>query len=107
MISKTVKTTQKYLYQNLSLGYGKLLTLKEKKRLDLNKTAESLNGYVNEGFSTFDLADHYGSSEIIAGICKNNHSDRDSIKLFTKWVPKPGPINKEAVYKAIKIFLKE
>ena len=39
--------------------------------------------------------------EIIAGICKNNHSDRDSIKLLTKWVPKPGPINKEAVYKAI------
>ena len=68
MISKTVKKTQKYLYQNLSLGYGKLLTLKEKKRLDLNKTAESLNVYVNEGFSTFDLADHYGSSEIIADL---------------------------------------
>ena len=86
MISKTVKTNTKISLPKLIIGLWQIADIeRKKKRLDLNKTAESLNVYVNEGFSTFDLADHYGSSEIIAGICKNNHSDRDSIKLLTKW----------------------
>ena len=107
MISKTVKTNTKISLPKLIIGLWQIADIeRKKKRLDLNKTAESLNVYVNEGFSTFDLADHYGSSEIIAGICNNNHSDRDSIKLLTKWVPKPGPIDKELVYNAVKTSLK-
>ena len=42
--------------------------------------------YIKAGFTTFDMADHYGSSEIIAGICKNNSDENERVKLLTKWV---------------------
>lgn len=52
--------------------------------LDLKKIAPYMNHYIDAGFTVFDMADHYGSSEIIAGICKNNHAEKDKISLFTK-----------------------
>ena len=53
--------------------------------------------YANNGFTTFDMADHYGSSEIIAGVFKNNYENKEKINLLTKWVPKPGKITKESI----------
>lgn len=35
--------------------------------LDPVATAKLMTPYVNAGFTTFDMADHYGSAEIIAG----------------------------------------
>ncbi|MFZ8970451.1 MAG: aldo/keto reductase, partial [Paracoccaceae bacterium] len=35
--------------------------------LDPDQAANQLSAYVRDGFSTFDMADHYGSAEIIAG----------------------------------------
>ena len=35
--------------------------------LDASVTAAAMNPYVEAGFTTFDMADHYGSAEIIAG----------------------------------------
>ena len=35
--------------------------------LDVHKAAESMKSYGEAGFTSFDMADHYGSSEIIAG----------------------------------------
>ena len=64
-----------------------------------------MNKYVDAGFTAFDMADHYGSSEIIAGVCKNNHPNSLSINLFTKWVPKPGSIDKNEVRKAVQTAL--
>lgn len=61
------------------------------KTLDLAATAESMQPYVAAGFTTFDMADHYGSAELIAGLYRTAHTD-PSTQLFTKWVPKPGPI---------------
>ena len=52
-------------------------------------------------FTAFDMADHYGSSEIIAGICKNRSPKKDVITMFTKWVPKPGKITKDQVRSAV------
>ncbi|MFQ3340799.1 MAG: aryl-alcohol dehydrogenase-like predicted oxidoreductase/enamine deaminase RidA [Flavobacteriaceae bacterium] len=74
---------------------------KDNEQLDHVKTAKYMDAYVAAGFTAFDMADHYGSSEIIAGECKNNHPDKNSIRLFTKWVPKPGPIDKNEVRKAV------
>ena len=74
---------------------------KEGQQLDPIKTAGYMNEYVEAGFTAFDMADHYGSSEIIAGKCKNNHPMGASIQLFTKWVPKPGSIDRKEVRNAI------
>ncbi len=41
--------------------------------LDPVETANFMAPYVKAGFTSFDMADHYGSSEIIAGTFKNTH----------------------------------
>ncbi len=37
------------------------------KPFDLDAAAEALLAYARAGFDTFDMADHYGSAEIVAG----------------------------------------
>jgi len=68
--------------------------------LDLDATAEAMRPYVDAGCTTFDMADHYGSAELIAGRFRRAHSDLP-VQLFTKWVPKPGPISRDDVRAAI------
>jgi aryl-alcohol dehydrogenase-like predicted oxidoreductase/enamine deaminase RidA (YjgF/YER057c/UK114 family) len=65
------------------------------------ETSKFMLPYLNNGFSTFDMADHYGSSEIISGVFRKDIKDKNSVQLFTKWVPKPGKINKEDVRGAV------
>jgi aryl-alcohol dehydrogenase-like predicted oxidoreductase/enamine deaminase RidA (YjgF/YER057c/UK114 family) len=51
--------------------------------------------YVTDGFDTFDMADHYGSSELIANyatkLIQQEHSLGKQVipRIFTKWCPKP------------------
>ncbi|MGB5554246.1 MAG: aldo/keto reductase [Flavobacteriaceae bacterium] len=73
--------------------------------LDPNETSKFMAPYVKAGFTTFDMADHYGSSEIITGTFKNEHPLGTQVQLFTKWVPEPGKISKEDVRKAIQLAL--
>ena len=61
------------------------------KTLDPVATAAAMVPYASAGFTTFDMADHYGSSELIAGAFHTTHRDLPT-QLFTKWVPKPGPV---------------
>jgi aryl-alcohol dehydrogenase-like predicted oxidoreductase/enamine deaminase RidA (YjgF/YER057c/UK114 family) len=68
--------------------------------LDLAATAESMRPYVEAGFTSFDMADHYGSAELIAGLYRTAHTDIPT-QLFTKWVPKPGPISADDVRAAV------
>ena len=35
--------------------------------LDPDRAADALQDYARAGFDTFDMADHYGSAELIAG----------------------------------------
>lgn len=70
------------------------------------KTSKYMEEYANNGFTTFDMADHYGSSEIIAGVFKNNYLNKEKINLLTKWVPKPGKITKESTREAVLKSLK-
>ena len=67
--------------------------------LDLPATASSMTPYVDAGFTTFDMADHYGSAEEIAGLFLKHHSS--NVELLTKWVPKPGSTTKEDVRAAV------
>ena len=41
--------------------------------LDPIQTGQSMHPYVQKGFTTFDMADHYGSAEVIAGHFSKNH----------------------------------
>ena len=44
--------------------------------LEVEKTALFLEDYAKAGFCAFDMADHYGSSEIIVGSFKNKFEKR-------------------------------
>ena len=63
---------------------------RDNKVLDLDLTARSMKAYSQAGLTTFDMADHYGSAEKIAGIFTNRYAEGDDVQVLTKWVPKPG-----------------
>ncbi len=73
--------------------------------LDPVATSEFMKSYVAAGFTTFDMADHYGSSEIIAGTFKKRNPTLP-VQLLTKWVPTPGPVSKDDVRNAVLLALK-
>ena len=69
--------------------------------LDPKVASTFMQPYVENGFYAFDMADHYGSSEIITGTFKNNYDDPQKVKLFTKCVPEPGKVSREIVRTAV------
>lgn len=73
--------------------------------LDPIATAETMRPYLDAGLTTFDMADHYGSAEIIAGTFRKSLPDPNSVQTFTKWVPKPGPVTRAEVREAVQISL--
>jgi len=75
------------------------------RQLDLDKAAQALIPYVEAGLTTFDMADHYGSSELITGLLHKKYILKNQIQLLTKWVPPPGKVSKQAVREAIQISL--
>ncbi|MDH3711460.1 MAG: aldo/keto reductase [Cyclobacteriaceae bacterium] len=66
--------------------------------LDLSTAAEQMNHYVQNGITTFDMADHYGSAELIAGSFNKGYS---GAQFLTKWVPEPGTASRDRVRSAI------
>ena len=64
--------------------------------IDPETGAGWLEAYASQGFDTFDMADHYGSAEIIAGrLLARGSSPRPLV--FTKWCPAPGDMTGEVV----------
>jgi len=74
---------------------------KDGNTLDPVTTATFMEPYSDNGLFTFDMADHYGSAEIIAGHFKKRSANSADIRLLTKWVPKPGPVTREDVRAAV------
>ena len=64
--------------------------------IDPDSGADWLDAYAQRGFDTFDMADHYGSAEIIAGRLLARHGSSRPL-VFTKWCPKPGPMTADVV----------
>jgi aryl-alcohol dehydrogenase-like predicted oxidoreductase/enamine deaminase RidA (YjgF/YER057c/UK114 family) len=64
--------------------------------IDPETGADWLEGYAGAGFDTFDMADHYGSAEIIAGRLLARGSTPRPL-AFTKWCPSPGPMTPDVV----------
>ncbi|MFQ5524967.1 MAG: aldo/keto reductase [Thermoanaerobaculia bacterium] len=72
------------------------------RELDSAAAAEAMKPYAEAGLTTFDMADHYGSAEVIAGIFRERYAGAaDSVQLLTKWVPKPGPVTRDEVREAV------
>jgi aryl-alcohol dehydrogenase-like predicted oxidoreductase/enamine deaminase RidA (YjgF/YER057c/UK114 family) len=68
--------------------------------LDREAAARTMAEYARAGFDSFDMADHYGSAELIAGrFLKMEAGGAGTSRpaAFTKWCPTPGPMTPEAV----------
>ena len=71
--------------------------------IDPEKAVESMFAYIDSGFTTWDLADHYGPAEDFIGDFRLRLANRkgpeavENLQAFTKWVPRPGPMAREWV----------
>src|SRR3712207_5535698 len=67
--------------------------------LDREAAARDMAEYARVGFDSFDMADHYGSAELITGrFLKMEAAEAGTSRAaaFTKWCPTPGPMTPEA-----------
>lgn len=98
-----VRLSDKLTIPRIVIGLWQIADMeKDGNILDPENASGYLNSYADNGFTAFDMADHYGSSEIIAGVFKNKHQLSDKINLFTKWVPVPGKISRDSTREAVK-----
>ncbi|WP_443029189.1 aldo/keto reductase [Spirulina sp. CS-785/01] len=78
-------------------------------RINPEKALAAMFAYVDAGFTTWDLADHYGPAEDFIGefrtqLEKQRGKDAlNNIQTFTKWVPRPGKMTRQVVEKNIDI----
>jgi len=68
--------------------------------IDLERAAAAMQPYVDAGFTTFDMADHYGPSELVSGLYRAQ-APAGAVQYFTKWVPKPGAVTRAEVREAV------
>jgi aryl-alcohol dehydrogenase-like predicted oxidoreductase/enamine deaminase RidA (YjgF/YER057c/UK114 family) len=68
------------------------------------EAARHMKAYLDAGFTTFDMADHYGSAEEITGVFRQTYGS-DAEQFFTKWVPSPGKITASQVREAVETAL--
>ena len=64
--------------------------------LDPVRGAQAMADYAAAGFDTFDMADHYGSAEVITGHLLKSEAGK-GVAAFTKWCPAPGPMTAAVV----------
>lgn len=78
-------------------------------RIDPQAAVSSMFDYFDDGFTTWDLADHYGPAEDFIGTFRQQlaaargEDALSAIQAFTKWVPRPGPMTREIVEQNINI----
>jgi aryl-alcohol dehydrogenase-like predicted oxidoreductase/enamine deaminase RidA (YjgF/YER057c/UK114 family) len=70
------------------------------RKVDVDRAAAAMRPYVEAGLTTFDMADHYGPAEVVAGLFRSR-APQQPVQLFTKWVPKPGRVAKTEVRAAV------
>ena len=80
--------------------------------IDPKRAVDEMLAYHDAGFTTWDLADHYGPAEDLIGDFRRQFAARSSaerlseIQAFTKWVPHPGRMTRRVVEDAIGISLR-
>jgi aryl-alcohol dehydrogenase-like predicted oxidoreductase len=70
--------------------------------LDREAASGALLDYARAGFDSFDVADHYGSAELISGrflarVAAGEKAGANRPAVFTKWCPPPGEMGPEVV----------
>ncbi|MDJ0686613.1 MAG: aldo/keto reductase [Alphaproteobacteria bacterium] len=91
MLPDTVRLTPDLACSRIVHGLWQVADMeKDGTTLDPAKAAAAMAGIAERGFTAFDMADHYGSAEIIAGRFRRDHDPDGAVKLFTKWCPEPG-----------------
>jgi aryl-alcohol dehydrogenase-like predicted oxidoreductase len=72
-------------------------------RIDPAAAVQNMFDYVDAGFTTWDLADHYGPAEDFIGEFRRQLAAArgaealSGIQAFTKWVPRPGRMTRRIV----------
>jgi aryl-alcohol dehydrogenase-like predicted oxidoreductase/enamine deaminase RidA (YjgF/YER057c/UK114 family) len=79
--------------------------------LDPQAASTDMLAYAAAGFDTFDMADHYGSAEIITGrfLARAAAGERavgNRPVAFTKWCPVPGPMTAALVREGVERSLR-
>jgi aryl-alcohol dehydrogenase-like predicted oxidoreductase len=79
--------------------------------IDPARAVDEMFAYHDAGFTTWDLADHYGPAEDFIGNFRRVFAARRGtqrlaeIQAFTKWVPHPGRMTRRIVENAIGVSL--
>jgi aryl-alcohol dehydrogenase-like predicted oxidoreductase len=79
--------------------------------IDPARAVEEMFAYHDAGFTTWDLADHYGPAEDFIGAFRRQFATRygakrlSEIQAFTKWVPYPGRMTRQVVEQAVGVSL--
>src|SRR5271157_3538164 len=79
--------------------------------IDPGRAVDAMFAYHDSGFTTWDLADHYGPAEDFIGSFRRQFAARhgeerlSEIQAFTKWVPHPGRMTRRIAEDAIAISL--
>ena len=98
----TIRLTPDLVVSRVSTGLWQVADLeKDGTTLDVATAASAMRAYVDAGLTTFDMADHYGSAERIAGRLRADLGSSAPVQLLTKWVPEPGPIREADVRAAV------
>ena len=69
-------------------------------KLDAERASNALGEYAADGFDAFDMADHYGSAEEIAGRFLAG-AGKGRARAFTKWCPEPGAMTPDIVRQGV------
>ncbi len=81
-------------------------------RIDPESALDAMVAYHDAGFTTWDLADHYGPAEDFIGEFRQRLADARGVdalsemQAFTKWVPRPGPMTRQIVENNVDISLR-
>lgn len=80
--------------------------------IDPERAVEEMFAYHDAGFTTWDLADHYGPAEDLIGEFRHHFAAQRGaerlaeMQAFTKWVPYPGRMTRQVVEDAIGVSLR-
>ena len=75
--------------------------------IERERALGSMAAHVDAGFTTWDLADHYGPAEDLVGEFRRRYAAQRGasaladLQFCTKWVPRPGPMPRAVVDAAI------
>lgn len=84
-------------------GLWQIADLEREGPIDIDRAAAAMDAYAAAGFTTFDMADHYGSAEEVAGACASRSPHRDGdLQFLTKWTPAPGAHTPATVRAAVR-----